>query len=57
MTGEKERPLTDQPQPQATHTSHLYPGNISSANQSIRATVQTFNLNHMMLIQGTQRRE
>jgi hypothetical protein len=27
-------------------------GNVSGANQPLRATVQTFNLNHMMLIQG-----
>ena len=27
-------------------------GNVSGANQPLRATVQTSNLNHMMLIQG-----
>jgi hypothetical protein len=32
----------------------LYTGNISEANQLLRATVQTSNLGHMMLIQGTQ---
>jgi hypothetical protein len=31
-------------------------GNVSGANQPRRATVQTSNLNHMMLIQGTQGR-
>jgi hypothetical protein len=32
-------------------------GNVSGANQPLCATVQTSNLNHMMLIQGTQGRE
>jgi hypothetical protein len=32
-------------------------GNVSGANQPLRATVQTFNLNHMMLIQGGVRGE
>jgi hypothetical protein len=29
----------------------LYLGNVSGANQPLRATVQTSNLSHMMLIQ------
>jgi hypothetical protein len=33
--------------------SSLHFGHISGANQPLCATVQTFNLNHMMLIQGT----
>jgi hypothetical protein len=33
---------------------HLCYGNVSGANQPLRATMQTSNLNHMMLIQGTQ---
>jgi hypothetical protein len=30
--------------------------NVSGANQLLRATVQTSNMNHMMLIQGDVRR-
>jgi hypothetical protein len=34
-----------------------YVGNVSGANQPLCATVQTSNLNHMMLVQGTHGRE